>query len=70
MSPGIFDVLVLLGRDRSLARIDDAVTLPAVGVNESMLTKTRVARYVTTSYISATSLLTGSSTHVASGCMH
>ena len=25
VSPGIFDVLVLLGRDRSLGRIDDAV---------------------------------------------
>ncbi|HEV7994165.1 MAG TPA: glutamate--tRNA ligase [Gemmatimonadaceae bacterium] len=25
-SPGIFDVLVMLGRDRSLARLDDAVT--------------------------------------------
>jgi glutamyl-tRNA synthetase len=25
-SPGIFDVLVLLGRERSLARIDDSVT--------------------------------------------
>jgi glutamyl-tRNA synthetase len=24
-SPGIFDVLVLLGRDRSLARIDEAL---------------------------------------------
>jgi glutamyl-tRNA synthetase len=24
-SPGIFDVLVVLGRERSLARIDDAV---------------------------------------------
>jgi glutamyl-tRNA synthetase len=24
-SPGIFDVLVVLGRDRALARIDDAV---------------------------------------------
>jgi glutamyl-tRNA synthetase len=25
-SPGIFDVLLVLGRDRSLTRIDDAVT--------------------------------------------
>ena len=25
VSPGIFDVLALLGRERSLARIDDAV---------------------------------------------
>jgi hypothetical protein len=25
VSPGIFDVLVMLGRDRSLARIDAAV---------------------------------------------
>ena len=24
-SPGIFDVLTMLGRDRSLARIDDAI---------------------------------------------
>ena len=32
-SPGIFDVLLVLGRDRSLTRIDDAISFLRVPVS-------------------------------------